>query len=120
MNESLLSYVLPQIGALAPQLFVSVLAFVLGFVFRRHGTPAVLTMLGGGVLFLTMLGVTGVQYYLFQLRTEEGWDNSRFATAMSVVGIVGSCLRALGLVLIVIAVFVGRGQSNATPRPIRQ
>jgi hypothetical protein len=112
MTETLSSFLWPQLAYAAPVLLVSTVGLVLAIAFfRRHPFASILTLLGTG--FLLLVTVTGLvaQTYLFHLRMEDRWTVERFAHWMSIIGIASSIGRAIGLALIVTAVFIERGPS---------
>jgi hypothetical protein len=120
MSDPFFSQMLHNATIVAPQLVVCLVAVVLAVVYRRHRTPAMLVMLGGTLLFLTMLGNVFAQQYVIQQGEDEDLPNKQVAATLYLVAVIGSSLRALSLLLIVIAAFVGRGRANATPQPVRQ
>jgi hypothetical protein len=63
-----------------------------------------------GILLLVAVTVTQtfVTQYLFFARADGDWDHQRLGWMLSAVALAGSFLRAIGLGLIVAAVFVGR------------
>jgi predicted membrane protein len=100
MNNSIVPYMITQLGYQVPALLVYMVAFVLSIVFMRRALLAsILTLLGIAVLVITTFALLVAQAYLIQSRN-QGW--------MTTVGIGGNCLRASGLSLLVAAIFVGR------------
>jgi hypothetical protein len=119
MGEAGTSYLLSQLGYQAPALLVYLVAFILALVYmRRASMPCVLTLVGVGILVVTMLAVAVVQASLLDSRHADGRDPAEFARLMTIVGIAGSCVRAVGLGLLVAAIFAGRrsvGRGRAEP-----
>ena len=106
MGEVGTVYLLSQFGYHAPALLVYLVAFVLALVYRgRAPLPSVLTLAGEGLLVATTLAVALVQAWLLDSFQAVGRDVS---LPMALVTIVGSCARAVGLGLLVAAIFVGR------------
>jgi hypothetical protein len=109
MGEAGMSFLMSQLGYQAPALLVYLVAFVLALVFMgRAPTPSVLTMIGVGVLVIATVGVAVAQAWLLDNRQANDRDPAEFARLMGVVGMAGSCVRAIGLGLLVAAIFVGR------------
>ena len=112
MSHNSLIYGLELLLGQSPVLLVCVIGICIALVHLHcHTTPAVLSLVGCGVLILTTLAVTGVQMYLFQQRAGNGEAGIAYAQAMSVLMILGSLVRAIGLGLLVVAVFTGRNQA---------
>lgn len=104
---------LQQLVYQLPGLLVYTLGLLLALVYWRrcHG-PALLTVIGCGLLFLTAVGHTAVYVVLVEQRQAGEIPHEQFARVMSLLGLVSSGTRAVGLALVVIAVFVGRGGSR--------
>jgi hypothetical protein len=116
MDEAGTSFLLSQLGYQAPAMVVYLVAFILALVYmRRASTASILTLIGVSILVVAMIGVAGVQAWLIDSRQP---NDREFARRMGVVGVAGSCVRAIGLGLLVAAVFVGRRAvgSRAEPR----
>lgn len=108
MGETGTSYLLSQLGYQAPSLLVYLVAFILALVYMsRASTPCILTLVGVGILVITTLGQAVVQASLMDGR-QSGRDTVDFARLMGIVGLAGSCVRAVGLGFLVAAIFVGR------------
>jgi hypothetical protein len=113
MDEAAMSYLWQQLAYQVPVLLVYLIGFVLALLFfGRQPTAALLTLIGTGLLVLVTVAVVVVQAFLVQQRMEENWSVERFARLMSTVGLAGSIGRAIGLALVVAAVFVGRGHTR--------
>jgi hypothetical protein len=109
MGEAGTSFLLSQLGYQAPALLVYLIAFILAVVhMSRASAPSVLTLIGAVVLVVTTIGVVIVQAWLFDSRQAGDLTPAEFAKIIGVVGIAGSCFRAIGLGLLVAAIFVGR------------
>jgi hypothetical protein len=113
MGDSiLLQQLIPQI----PLLMVYLAGMVLAVVFwGRASGPAIMTVLGCGVLITTTLVMAFVYSSMFERLREGNMTNEQFAQTMRAIGMVGSAGRAGGLLLIIIAVFTGRTR----PQPER-
>ena len=109
MGKAGTSYLLSQLGFQAPALFVYLVAFILALVYmRRASMPCILTLVGVGILVITTLGMAVTQAYLIESRQVYGGDSERFARLMGSIGLAGSYVRAVGLFLLVVAIFVDR------------
>ncbi len=107
MNNSILQNMIMWLGYQVPELLVYMVAFVLSLVFMRRALlPSILTLLGIAVLVITTFAAMVLQAYLIQYRN-LGW--------MTTVGIGSSCVRAIGLSLLVAAIFVGRRKTMVGP-----
>ena len=107
MNNSVVPFMISQLGYHVPTLLVYMVAFVLSLVFMRRALlPSILTLLGIAVLVITTFAITVIQAYLIQN------NNLRWLTA---VGVGGSCIGAIGQSLLVAAIFVGRQKTMVGP-----
>ena len=105
MGGMAMTYWMSQLVHSFPGLVVYLIAFVLALTYiRRAYLPSVLTMAGVAVLVLTTIAMSGVQAYLMQAKHSP----AQIVEQMYVVSIAGSCVRAVGLSLLVGAIFVGR------------
>jgi hypothetical protein len=103
------SFLTQQLAYAAPALIVYLVGMVLAVIFiRKYPGPAILTLLATIILLVTTIGIAMAQVHFMRLRVEPGWTTARYGQVMSVVSIAGSMLRALGLALLLAAVFVGR------------
>jgi hypothetical protein len=66
-----------------------------------------------GVLLLAAFGVTGLQAYLFHSFQQGQRDPATYGRLMQVTGMMGSFVRAAGLLLLVAAIFVDRRAPQA-------
>lgn len=97
------SYLLAQLNNHGPVFLVYTVAFVVALVnLGRMWVPALLTIAGVGVLAITTIALIGCQHYLMSSQPAE-WQYW-----MGLLGLLGSCLRAVGMGLLVAAIFVGR------------
>lgn len=82
-------------------------AGVLSLIYMSRMTlPALLTLAGVVTMTIATFLSVGMQAFLLQTQSPA------IGKTMMVVGIVGSCLRAVGLGLVVAAVFVGRDAAH--------
>lgn len=97
-------YLMSQLGSQAPAFLVYLIAFVLALVYMRRATmPSILTLVGVGILVVTTIGVAVVQAWLINNR-----DGASLSSLMGILVVASSCIRAIGLGLLVSAIFVGR------------
>jgi hypothetical protein len=105
MDEPLVHYLVTQLGYTLPSILVYLVGFVLAIInIRRAPVPAVLTLVSVGLMFLATLATVALQAYVIHThRISAGPGN-----LMSLVGVGGACARAAGVLMLVIAVFLGR------------
>lgn len=110
MASPYLESVLQQLMGQIP-IFVSCLAgIVVSLIFvRRYPAPSVLTMIAAGVFLAATVGQTAVVQYLILVRARDGGPYQPIGSAVAIVSIATSFLRAGSLGLLVTAVFVRRG-----------
>ena len=104
-------YLLSQIGYSVLPLIVYGVAFVLALVYRRRAPRAsTLTLAGVGVLvFSTIAGMASTVYLVHAMAGGQGpaWSFE----ILGIISFAGNCVRAVGLLLLVLAIFAGRGPS---------
>ena len=109
MGDMALEQFLTQLAYQAPQILVYLVGIVLGLLFvRRFGAAAVLCLIGCGLLIAVAVAAAAAQGMILERRLEEGMPHARISRLLMIVGIISSVLRALGLGMIVSAVFLGR------------
>ena len=109
MGEGATSFLWNQLGYQLPALIVYFAAFVLALLFITRATaPSILALLGAVILGLTTICVALLQAYLIESRDYD----QQTAELINLSGKVGAYLRAVGLSLLVAAVFVGRRRSD--------
>lgn len=120
MSHAGTSFLMSNLGINAPVLLVYLVAFILALVYlNRFWAPALLTLVGAGVLGTVTLGIAVAQAWLIESRQANGGSQAEYAWLMWGLGMTGSVLRAVGLGLLVAAIFVGRrgvGQRQADAR----
>jgi hypothetical protein len=108
MNVSSWPAIFGQLLSLAPVLIVLIGGMVVvGVWWRRAPRAAMLAMAGLGVMLLVSAVGPVVQWYLVMNRPAGG-PVAGFARTMAILGIVLSLVRALGLGLLIAAVFAER------------
>jgi len=110
MANGISNFLLQQLAYQAPLLLVYAAGLIASAVMlRRARTASILCLMGCGISILTLLALSGVQAWLFDARSREAWPVARHMQALSMIGLVGAILRPIGLALILVAVFIGRG-----------
>ena len=105
---------------LSPILLVHLAAFILGLVnLNRHKSAALLAMLGGMLAGLSLLGATVVRELIWQNARQQGEGVEKAATLATIISIVGNVIDAIGMGMIVVAVFVGRKKAVREEREDR-
>lgn len=116
MNGSALAFFLNTMAVQVPTLLVCAAGLAAAAVFlRRYPRPAVLTLVGTALLLLVTAGFSLAQAWLIQTRMDAGRSPLETAWMMSALGIGSSCLRAVGLGLVLLAVFAGRRRERVAP-----
>jgi hypothetical protein len=114
MGQAGVSYLLSQLGFQVPALLVYAIAFVLALVFMgRAQVPSVLTLIGVAILVVATIGGAVLQAWIIDSRQASGLSDGQVGRFMGIVGFIGSCLRAVGLGLLVAAIFAGRRDVKA-------
>ena len=108
---------LTQLAWQSPVLLVYLVGMILALAcWRRYPGPCSLVLIATALLlFLTVLQ-TFLTQYLFHVRTDWGWDNQKLSWILSAIGLACSFLRALGLSLLLAAVFLGRRGAKVEER----
>ena len=114
MFDSGMSFMLSQVGYQLPAIVVYLVAGVAAVTFLgRARVPSLLTLAGVGVLLLAAFGITGLQAYLFHSFQQGQRDPATYGRLMQITGMMGSFVRAAGLLLLVAAIFVDRRAPQA-------
>ena len=110
MDSPGLSFLLRSIGFQTPQILVYVIGVILALVFvRRCPAAAILTLAATAILTVTALGHAAALGFLIHQRAGDGnWNVEMHQQLMLIANILSSLARALGLALLLSAVFVGR------------
>ena len=109
MAQGMIDYVLRALVYYAPMWFAYLLAFCAAVFYRRKAPTAWLLVCAGvTVMFLgDCVRMLGQGYVITGLNDGE-WEPDGVESNLAVVGVVSGCGQALGLGLIVLAVFLGR------------
>jgi hypothetical protein len=118
MGEAGTAFLLSQLVYFAPVLVVYLVAIILALVYlgRARG-PALLTLAGVGVQIVTTVGLTVARGVLIESQQAGDLAAGDFARQMRALGIAGSCAHAVGLGLLVAAIFVGRRAARGRAEP---
>ena len=109
-------YFLSQLANQGPVLFVYLVAGYFSIMYLgRARLPSILTLIGVIILLATTFGVTAAQAYLLVNRTDAS-----ILQIFNIISLVGSCLRAVGLGLLVAAIFVGRNKVPPAERYLHE
>jgi len=96
-----------------PIMLVYLVGLVLALVFwRRCPVSCVLTLIATLLLLGLIVTSTFVYQYLFHARAEMDWPPERIELMYSVIRFVSSLLHALGIGLLLAAVFAGRKRAQ--------
>ncbi|MBL8794207.1 MAG: hypothetical protein JNM56_09895 [Planctomycetia bacterium] len=100
---------LSQLATQLPLFLVYAAGMVFALVFWRRGPIAcLLTLLACAVLFLLAIVQTFATQYLLRTRLDLEGDTVRIGTMMTAIGVIAGFLRAVGIGMLIAAVFVGR------------
>jgi hypothetical protein len=109
MNHTSLNVLMSQIGTQAPAVFVLVVATVLAFVFLGRATLAsLLTLAAVAVMLASQIGVAMIQADLIAARDGGSQGLEEVGRQMGLVTFGGAVANAIGLALLVAAIFVRR------------
>lgn len=109
MDDPLTSFLISQLAYASPTLIVTFAGLILALVFiRKQTASAILTILAVLAFWVTAVGTALAQTYLFRSRMQLGWSPARYGQMSSIIAVSGSLVRALGIALLLAAVFVGR------------
>ena len=105
MSSFNVSYLISQFAYQIPAVLVYVVALVLAVVYlKRCLIPSIMTLVAVGILLSTMVVFTVIQVHLIQ---------SQQYRLSSYLGFFATLTRAVGNMLLVAAIFVGRGNPIA-------
>jgi hypothetical protein len=109
MNAAASSYLTSVLIYQAPSLLVCLVAFVFALVHMRTAPlPSILTLSGVGILAVTAIVVIVAQTCLISTHESGSAGVASLGRMMMIVGVAGSCGRAMGTALLVAAIFAGR------------
>lgn len=115
MQASGVNFFTQQIAFQLPTLLAAILGVVLSLIFiGRHRVPALLTLLGSGTAIISALVVAMAQAYIYSLRFSSiEIPPSSYGTLATVISWLGALTKGLAMLLLVIAVFLGRKREPA-------
>jgi hypothetical protein len=100
---------LSQLLGQSPILLVYLIGFLLALIFwKRSKTASICTLIGTFLLLSIDVVSALLNTYLASHAVEYGWSRFEFGRIMAAVNIVANIGRAVGFVLVLIAVFTGR------------
>lgn len=95
--------------AVGPSLLAYLTACILGLVFlNKHKTPALLAMLGGMLAGVVVLGSLVIREVMWAGARDGNGDFEKTANLTQLIAIGANLFEAVGMGLIVFAVFAGR------------
>lgn len=107
MADQVMRFLVTQLSYHVPVLLVCLVAGIFSVIYLgRMPVPAMLTLAGAGTMTFAIVLAAGAQTILLQDRSPN------MATRMMVFAIICGFLRAVGLGLVVAAVFVGRDAAD--------
>jgi hypothetical protein len=116
MSESIFPQLAQQLVCQSPVFLVYLVAFVLALVYLRKAPLAsTLTLVGVVVLVASGLAVGVIQMLLIQSHRGGSQGAVNLGQMVTLVSMVGCGFHAIGLALLVAAVFVGRRPPVAKP-----
>ena len=102
----------------APLLIVYSGGVILSLVmWGRHPRPALLALLGCAILLLVTLAYPFVQASMMT-RLNAGMTATQYGTAMSMIGMLASIVRAAGFILLLCGVFAARQPQPLSAFPV--
>src|SRR5438045_343719 len=108
-EPEILDNALRQLAVQSPVLLLYVVGLVLALVFwKRSPTASICTMIAFILMLATGVVMVFLQNYFLQARLSEHWSTFDVNKAMGFSNIVANLVRAVGLILIFVAIFVKR------------
>lgn len=103
--------------AVGPSLLVYLTACIVGLVFlNKHKTPSLMAMLGGMLAGVVVLGSLVIREVLWAGARDGDGDFEKTANLTQLIAIGASLFEAVGMGLIVFAVFAGRKAAPSRER----
>ena len=100
---------LKQLSWQTPVLLIYAVGMILALVFwKRSPAASVCSMIGFLVLLTTSIVITVAQAYFFSARIEQHWSQFDIDRDLFTSNLIASVVRAVGVILILIAIFVKR------------
>jgi hypothetical protein len=100
-----------QLATVSPLLLAYTLGGIVAIArWRRHPQASLWALLGLGLLFLEVIGSISARVRLMRMINDGGFGGDVQGWFL-IVGMAGSLAQALGIVLLLVAAFVGRGEA---------
>jgi hypothetical protein len=113
-NNTWLVSLFSQLAGQLPVLMVYVGGMALcAMWWRRARGAAMWALMGLTLMLVATVGSTAMQTYLFATRVQAGTSAQQLGHVLFAVGIGSSIVRAIGLGMVVAAVFVGRQREES-------
>jgi hypothetical protein len=113
MQASSATHLFSQLAPQLPVVFILGIAMLLAILFlRRAFWPSVLTLVAAIVIIGAKLFTALVQSRLLVAHRDGEYATEDLSNMMSVVGFIGVCVQAVGMAMLVAAIFVGRSKAG--------
>lgn len=107
LDTGLVPAILMQLLFQGPTLLIYIIGSILAIVmWQRARTPALLLLIGVGVLLLS--AIFGVVVQNYALYAGDGVDIASRGALMGLIGFLTNIMHAVGVLLLVLAAFAGR------------
>src|SRR5947208_1333879 len=117
MDQPLVPYLANRLIHGSPALLTYLVGIVLAFAYRRRcRRPATLALGGLGVLFVSPIVLTVIDWCLFNKWLAERGSVAEHNRTVAVLSWAATACHAVGVALLVAAVFVGRTPTDPQPR----
>lgn len=104
-----------------PVIFVYLVAGYFSIMYMsRARLPSMLTLIGVIILLVTTFGVLALQFYMNLNMNLNRTDSSWLDNSFEMISYVSGFMRAVGLGLLVAAIFVGRNHTPPADRYLRE
>jgi hypothetical protein len=112
-EPEILDNAMRQLAVQSPVLLLYVVGLVLALVFwKRSPTASICTVIGLILMLATGVVMVFLQNYFLQARLSQHWSTFDVNRAMGISNIVANLVRAIGLILILVAIFVKRASAE--------
>ena len=109
MDSPIWTYFFYQVVYQLPLVIASVVGIVLSLVFiSRSRTASFIALAAAIVLLIASFAVPAAQGYVFRARMYQLWSPAAYTRLMTIIALLGTSARALAIIALFVAVFVGR------------
>jgi hypothetical protein len=118
MGPSALSYFTQQMLYQAPTILVAIIGIVLSIVFmKRSKVPAFVAIFGCATVIFGSVVVTITQAYFFSARFSSfAMTSTGYVQLANVISWLGAFIRAFAILVLIVAIFIGRKGSQLGPQ----